>query len=683
MEKYNLVPADTYVVVNKTILHNEDRKIITSLYLPIIGTDAVMLYFTLWADLDNSEILSSEFSHQKLVSSLRITINELQTSFDKLEAIGLIKAFIKEGNVNNYIYEIFSPVSASEFLSHPILNIVLYSNVGKREYDNLVKAFKIPRLNTSNYKDITKSFNDVFESTSMTSYDLSLEDIRKYNKLKLNINSNFDFNFLISSMPKNLDTSKMFSKDIKELIINLSFIYDIDAIKMANIVKVSLNDNGTINRESLRKNSRNFYQFSNGGLLPTIIDNNQPEYLRKPIGDTSRRAKMIYTFETISPRELLINKNNGNEPTRRDLKLIEDLLVDYKLKPGVVNVLLDYAINVNNKKLTRGFVETIAGEWQRKGIETVEDAMNNCEKVHKKSSKRNYKDDNVNMKTPDWFDKEINDDTFKKIVSKIKLSKDEIIKYTSLIKDSSLELKNCANCKNIMECKNSVVGHVYYPEAQEENIVFSYVPCKYKKKLDKDTEYQNNISLFDMPKAILEASMKNIYTDDKNRLDAIKWLTTFIKKYENNENCKGLYLAGNFGCGKTYLISAMFNELAKKGVKSVTVYYPEFLRELKGRFGEDYNEVFNKVRKAPLLLLDDIGAETVTNWNRDEILGSLLQYRMQEGLPTFFTSNNTIKELEEHLIGSDSEGRVKSRRIIERIKYLTDEIIMVAENRRK
>lgn len=408
MEKYNLMPADTYVVVNKTILHNEDRKIITSLYLPIIGTDAVMLYFTLWSDLDNSEIISRECSHQKLVFSLRITINELKTSFDKLEAIGLIKTFIKEGNVNNYIYELFSPVSASEFLSNPILNIVLYSNVGKREYDNLVKSFKIPRLNTSNYKEITKNFDDVFESTSMTSYDLSLEDIRKYNKLKLNINSNFDFNFLISSMPKNLDTNRMFTKDIKELIINLSFIYDIDAIKMSNIIKGSLNDNGTINRESLRKNSRNLYQFDNGGLLPTIIDNSQPEYLRKPIGDTSKRAKMIYTFETISPRELLISKNNGSEPTRRDLKLIEDLLVDYKLKPGVVNVLLDYTINVNNKKLTRGFVETIAGEWQRKGIETVEEAMNTCEKVHKKTSRKSDRLDSKNSKTPDWFDKEIN-----------------------------------------------------------------------------------------------------------------------------------------------------------------------------------------------------------------------------------------------------------------------------------
>lgn len=281
------------------------------------------------------------------------------------------------------------------------------------------------------------------------------------------------------------------------------------------------------------------------------------------------------------------------------------------------------------------------------------------------------------------FDLAYNDDTFKKIVSKLKCPREMLIKYTSLIEDSAREVKNCENCKNIMECKNLINGYVYYPSIEQGNIVFSYLPCKYKKKLDKDNAYKNNISLFDMPREILDASMKNIYTDDKNRLDAIKWLTTFIKKYENNENCKGLYLAGNFGCGKTYLISAMFNELAKKGVKSVTVYYPEFLRELKGRFGEDYNEVFNKVRKAPLLLLDDIGAETVTNWNRDEILGSLLQYRMQEGLPTFFTSNNTIKELEEHLIGSDSEGRVKSRRIIERIKYLTDEIIMVAENRRK
>ena len=281
-----------------------------------------------------------------------------------------------------------------------------------------------------------------------------------------------------------------------------------------------------------------------------------------------------------------------------------------------------------------------------------------------------------------YFDEEMKDETFKKIVSKNKLPKDEPIKYTSLIKDSSRELKNCEKCPNIMECKNSVTGHVYYPSVEQGSLVFSYVPCKYKKKLDKDNKYQDNIVLMDMPREILNASMKDIYTDDKNRLETIKWLTTFIKKYEAGEKCKGLYLTGNFGCGKTYLVAAAFNELAKKGKKVAVVYYPEFLRELKENF-DDFSYNFNRVKRADLLLLDDIGAETTTNWNRDEILGTVLQYRMQEGLPTFFTSNLTINELEEHLMGNDSEGKIKARRIIERIKYLTDNIVMIAENRRK
>ena len=281
------------------------------------------------------------------------------------------------------------------------------------------------------------------------------------------------------------------------------------------------------------------------------------------------------------------------------------------------------------------------------------------------------------------FNIEMKDDTFKRIVKGLDLSREELIKYTSRIKDSALELKNCKNCKNIMECKNTMCGYVYYPSILQDNLVFSYVPCKYKKKLDNDMSYQNNIISFDMPKEIINASMKDIYTDDKNRLEAIKWLTTFIKKIENGEKSKGLFLTGNFGCGKTYLVAAAFNELAKKGKKVACLYYPEFLRSLKERFSDDYREIFDKVKKCDLLLIDDIGAETVTCWNRDEVLGTILQYRMQEDLPTFFTSNLSINELETHLAYNDSEGKLKARRIIERIKYLTDNITMIAENRRK
>ena len=103
MEKYTLLPADSYIVINKTILHDEDRRILTDLYLPVIGSDAVMLYFSFWSDLDKSQIISGENTHQKLTNNLRITIDEIERARNKLEAIGLIKVLVKKGNINNYI----------------------------------------------------------------------------------------------------------------------------------------------------------------------------------------------------------------------------------------------------------------------------------------------------------------------------------------------------------------------------------------------------------------------------------------------------------------------------------------------------------------------------------------------------------------------------------------------------
>lgn len=408
MSKYNLLPADTYYVINKSIITDYDRKILEMLYQPIIGPLAVVLYLTLLNDLDNNVVISRELTHHHLVSHMHLSLDEIIKSREKLEAIGLIKVKVKEGDINNYIYELYSPLSVHDIFSHPILNVVLYNNVGKIEYEKLKDLFKLPRINSTGYIDITKSFSDVFESVALSSSQIINDDVCMCNRLKLDINSNFDFDFLISSMPKGIDVERCFSKDIRELILNLSFLYDIDAIKMQYIIKGCFNEKGLINRDELRKSCRNYYQFDNGGLLPSITAV-QPEFLRKPIGDKTNRAKMIYTFETISPYDLLKSKNKGNEPTKRDLKLAEDLIVDYGLKPGVVNVLLDYTLKTKNNKLNRSFVETIAGQWSRLNIETVDEAMRMAEKEHKKYNKKDQKQIvKSNVETiPDWFDKKI------------------------------------------------------------------------------------------------------------------------------------------------------------------------------------------------------------------------------------------------------------------------------------
>ena len=85
-----------------------------------------------------------------------------------------------------------------------------------------------------------------------------------------------------------------------------------------------------------------------------------------------------------------------------------------------------------------------------------------------------------------------------------------------------------------------------------------------------------------------------------------------------------------------------------------------------------------------ILLIDDIGAEKVSDWGRDEILGTILQSRMNNHLTTFFTSNLSIEELEKHLaITKDSQDIVKARRIIERVKQLTEDMELISINRRK
>lgn len=284
------------------------------------------------------------------------------------------------------------------------------------------------------------------------------------------------------------------------------------------------------------------------------------------------------------------------------------------------------------------------------------------------------------------FNKELNNPYFSLVLEKIDLEENKLYKYTSRIKDCANEEQNCQNCKGLCFCKNEMKGYKLIPNVLDNKINFEYEACSYMKKNLKETSFLNNIKLYNEPSELKNARIKDIYLDDKSRVEVIKYINDYIKNY-NKDRLKALYLTGSFGSGKTYLISALFNELAKQNVSSVIVYFPEFLRTLKSSFNDienSYNERFNYVKNAKLLLIDDIGAENLTTWGRDEILGTILQYRMQENLPTFFTSNLNMKELEEHLsITTSSSDKVKARRIIERIKYLTDEMTLIGINRRK
>ena len=408
-----ILPADTYIVINKTVLNDSDKKLISMLYQPIIGYTAVSLYFTLLDDLDKLEVMSGDLTHHHLMATMQLRLEDIVIAREKLEACGLLKTYYKAGNINQFVYLIYSPMSAHEFLNHPILNVVLYNNLSKKEYERIVNYFKIPHINLKEYEDITSSFDQVFTSTRGNVLEVS-EEIRKRENHQPILDKGIDFNMLISSIPSSMMNERCFSKDVKELINALSFTYQLDTLAMQGLVRDSLNEKGMIDKTLLRKSAREYYQFEHNGDLPTVIYNKQPDYLKKPVGDHSKWAKMVYAFENLTPYQFLKAKYKGAEPTDRDKRLIENLLIDQKLNPGVVNVLIAYVLKINHEQLKKSYVETIAGQWKRLNIETVEDAMKTAEREHKKMKKVLAKDKaktspmkKQEAKLPAWFDKEL------------------------------------------------------------------------------------------------------------------------------------------------------------------------------------------------------------------------------------------------------------------------------------
>ena len=404
MDMVTLLPADRYLIINRTILSDQDRITLINLYEPIVGATAIGLYFALWNELDGTFVKSIEHNHHHLMTLLKISLMEIKKAREALEGMGLVRTYYKEGDINEYIYELYSPLSPAEFFNNAVYNVVLYNNIGKSEYDNLVKKYQKTDIDLESYIDITAKINDVFESCDITSPD----NIKERTAPGINTDNIIDFDFIYSSLPKGLITSKTFTLEIRKLINQLSYVYNLDNIKMCELIRESISSKGIISQKDLRKNARVMYQ-TTYGALPSLVYKTQPEYLKSTSKDNSKRGKLIQVFENTTPYDFLKSKYNNSKPTSRDLKLLESLLVDLDMKPAVVNVLIDYVLRKNNNKLTTGFVETIAGQWKRENLETAADAMAFAEAEHKRLTKKTTEKEEKkkDSKKPEWFDQKI------------------------------------------------------------------------------------------------------------------------------------------------------------------------------------------------------------------------------------------------------------------------------------
>ncbi|MDN4527482.1 replication initiation and membrane attachment family protein [Fictibacillus fluitans] len=392
-----IVPVDTYEVQFSGYLHDVDRKVLTMLYQPLIGAFAYSLYMTFWCDAEMEA--ENPQTHQRLMNVTQFSLKDIIAARKKLEAIGLLKTYKKEENESKlFLYELQTPLSPAAFFNDGVLNIYLYNRLGKSKYCEMRDHFVREEAEADDFEEVTASFSDIFASlhpSEMTTGTYSeiqegangrLTDRMPGRTLDISAEE-FDFDLLVSSISSFILPKEVITPAIREAIVKLAYVYQMEPLEMSRQIQSAYHIHGELTEENLRKEVQKWYRIENNNQLPQMALRTQPHGLKTMSAEpVTEEEKMIKYFEEVSPFQLLEHQS-GTRPAEADLNIVSYLILEQKLTPGVVNVLIDYVLKTNDLKLTRSFVEKIASHWARKKVKTVPEAM-----ALARSEQKKYKD---------------------------------------------------------------------------------------------------------------------------------------------------------------------------------------------------------------------------------------------------------------------------------------------------
>lgn len=242
-------------------------------------------------------------------------------------------------------------------------------------------------------------------------------------------------------------------------------------------------------------------------------------------------------------------------------------------------------------------------------------------------------------------------------------------------------IEPCAGCKGLAFCKQKTQG--YYMAVKYDGILQkSEKTCKYmRQKLNEEAHMKYYVS-DDLPENMRTVSLEEMDASNESA-EYIKAVTTALA---SSEAYQSVYLYGNMGTGKTYIAAGFCNDHARKKEKVAFIHYPSFCTRMYSSFKDnEYKHEFNRLKYVKFLVIDDIGAESVTEWNRDSILLPLLSARYDAGLPIWFTSNCDLDTLKVHFAYSSkgAQDDLKAERILERIETMCKIQPLTGKDRRK
>ncbi|MCD7950492.1 MAG: DnaD domain protein [Erysipelotrichaceae bacterium] len=343
------------------------------LYQPLIGAPSVHLYMMLHLEGKRMKKNNSAVPLSRLLSFLSINMIDLEKQLRSLEAIGLIKTYVKHhDNLTQYIFQLMSPLSLKAFFKNQILTSLLEESLSMDDLKRTIQYFKVYHENVNDYEEVTARFQDVFTITHrQNSRKLKYSEDMPEEKTK-EVVLDYDYDLFYKTLSDYQVSRKKLNKDDEKYVIQLAQVYHIDAITLAGFVKESMESTG-INKQILKNKIKEYYDLDHQSSLSEVY-HKQPMQYQTTAHDNSPLELHMKYLDSITPYELLKDKQGGKEPVYHDLMIVETLMNQLGLKPAVVNVLLEYVLGKNDNRLSKRYLETIGSSWTRKHIETAMDA---------------------------------------------------------------------------------------------------------------------------------------------------------------------------------------------------------------------------------------------------------------------------------------------------------------------
>ncbi|MCK9470946.1 MAG: DnaD domain protein [Bacilli bacterium] len=419
-----------FKIIKDTELSGEDYNVLSQLYLPIMGIDSFSLYLYIYSLKD-----TESYMFKKLIDALNLnTPKFLERAFSKLEALSLIKLYYNEHK--GYIISLNQPVCRSAYFDNVLLSSFLFNQIGEVEYNKLSKS---QTQNPRGYKDITKTFDEVFEIKEHNVENLynKIFKIKTKSEIKID-NPNFDYIFFKMNFDTDfLDSKVLDDEEFMNQIISISYTYQLNEEEMKEVIMNTIEIDKDLKYQDISKNARKYYQKKKGNTTRVIVTKEPDAFIDSALDDEI--YALLAQVEEMDPVTLLSSLNGGIKPSVSEIGIIESLQRDTSFPQSVINLMI---LMVNGQKEGElpgyNYFQKIANTWARAGIQTPIDALKYIEKQNQKrnakaDSKPTYSKNKKEAPVPEWYQDYIKE--LDNLPKREKMSQDEIDKILAEAKE--------------------------------------------------------------------------------------------------------------------------------------------------------------------------------------------------------------------------------------------------------